>query len=135
MRKLFGVILFLCFSTSAFALGFQWDANPAADAVFKYTLKQANALGGPFTAVATVLPTACTATTCVYTMPTAPAPGVYYFHVTATNVWQESGPSNIVNTPPAGPALPKNFIIVLTIAPDGTPSITFMSAEEFFRAG
>ena len=91
----------VCGQTATVTLA--WDANDPSEQVTKYSVYQATVANGPWAKVAEVSET--TATVAGLT------PGVYYFHVTATNIWQESGPSNIVNTP-ALVSKPKNVITV-----------------------
>ncbi len=83
-----------------------WDANPATDQVTKYTVYRAPAATGPWTKVQDV--TATTATV------TGLSPGIYFFHVTASNVWGESGPSNVVSTPPPAGS-PANLKVTVTL--------------------
>lgn len=65
-----------------------WDANPATDQVMKYTVYRAPASKGPWTKVQDVAATTATVT--------GLSPGIYFFRVTASNVWGESCPSNAV---------------------------------------
>jgi hypothetical protein len=46
--------------------------------------------------------------------------GIYFFRVTASNVWAESGPSNVVNPPPPAGA-PANLKVTLTVQVALTP--------------
>ena len=70
-----------------------WDVNPAAEQVTKYTVYQASSAAGPWTKIQD--------TTTAGAVVTGLAPGAYFFRVTATNIWGESGPSNVVFTPPS----------------------------------
>jgi len=134
IKSILGVVLCLLVSVSAMAatVNLAWDPNPATDQVLRYSVYQALALAGPFTKVSDVALSACTATVCTYSV-TGLTAGIYYFRVTATNAWMESGPSNVVNTPGGGPMVPKNLIIVATVAPDGSITFRMITPEEFFR--
>ncbi len=110
MKRLIFVVLFLFLTFPLMAqtgtVTLAWDANPATDQVTKYTVYHAPASTGPWTKVQDV--TATTATV------TGLSPGIYFFHVTASNVWGESGPSNVVSTPPPA-GTPANLKITVTV--------------------
>jgi predicted phage tail protein len=82
-----------------------WDANPAAESVIKYTVYQAIGPTGSFVKVSDT-----TSTTLLIPNLT---PGLYRFQVTASSVWGESAPSNIVQTPVTPATAPKNLRIVI----------------------
>lgn len=67
-----------------------WNPNPDSDGVQAYKLYQATSVIGPWTHVASTANTSLVVNL---------APGQYFFFVTASNFWGESGPSNITNTP------------------------------------
>ncbi len=112
MKRLILAALFLLLACSLMAqtgtgtVTLAWDANPATDQVTKYTVYRAPAAAGPWTKVQDV--TATTATV------TGLSPGIYFFRVTASNVWAESGPSNVVSTPPPAGA-PANLKVTVTL--------------------
>lgn len=91
------------FAQSTFNLPLTWDLNPTTESVLKYSVYQANGPTGTFVKVLDV-------TTNHATIPNL-TPGMYRFYVTASNVWGESGPSNIVQTPVNASTAPKNLRI------------------------
>jgi hypothetical protein len=114
----FGILIFLALSIPLLAQTAQkdvklaWDTNPTTPIVAKYTIYQH--VGTVYTKLADVLPTACTAGTCSYTIPNQ-TPGVYQYVVTASaGQWGESGYSNEVATDPPG-AVPRNVTISIII--------------------
>jgi len=118
MKRLIIATLFLLLVHPLFAqtgtVTLAWDANPAGDHVTKYTFYRAAAAAGPWTKVQDV--TATTATIAGLT------PGIYFFRVTASNVWAESGASNVVSTPPPAGA-PANLKVTITVQVTVTPSL------------
>jgi hypothetical protein len=130
MKRLFLCLFLMCFALPLMAadVKLQWDdPNAASAAVTKYTMYQATVAAGPFTKVADI-----TAPTKVYTI-IGLTPGTYYFRVTATNSWGESGASNVVNTPPGTPTSPSNLIFVVTLMEDGSYIVRLVDASTFFR--
>jgi predicted phage tail protein len=111
MKKILVSIAALCvglsFNAAAQAanITLAWDANLAAENIIKYTVYQAVGPTGSFVKVSDT-----TSTTLLIPNLT---PGLYRFQVTASNVWAESAPSNIVQTPVTPATAPKNLRIVI----------------------
>jgi hypothetical protein len=107
---LLGVVAGYSAPTGNVTLG--WDANPTADAVTKYTLYQASGLTGTFVKVADI-----TDGSNKFVV-SGLAPGVYQFHITATNIWSEGPASPNVSTPNAVPSGPVRLEIkIIVIVP------------------
>jgi hypothetical protein len=73
-----------------------WDASPPEEEVSSYKVYQATNVVGPYEVVL-ITPTN-------FARITLPAPGRYFWYVTAVNFW-ESEPSNIVNSPAKASAI------------------------------
>ena len=115
MRTLL-TIIFILLSTTAFAqtatINLAWDKNADAELISKYTLYEH--VGLNYNKLSDILPSACNATTCTYTL-TGVVAGTHHYVVTATNAWNVQSPySNEVSTPGAATA-PKNLIITITV--------------------
>ena len=110
MKRLFFGTVFTLVACSLMAqtgtVTLAWDPNPASDQVTKYIVYRASAAAGPWEKIQDV--TAPTATV------TGLTPAVYFFRVTASNAWGESGPSNVVSTPPPAGA-PTNLKVTVTV--------------------
>lgn len=132
MKTLFAVVilmlLFVGLSVAA-DVKMSWDdPNATSVAVTKYTVYRATVQAGPFTKQADVLVPTKT------WMAAGLTPGTYYFYVTASNAWGESGPSNTLSTPSGTPGSPTNLIFIATVNPDGSYTLKMVDAKEFFRA-
>lgn len=80
-------IFALAFTALAVDVKLAWDANDPAEEVIAYRLYQATNITGLWVVVQVVTTNAATVS--------LPAPGRYFWYVTASNFWTESGPSNI----------------------------------------
>jgi hypothetical protein len=102
MKKL--VLLFLIgLTTRAADLTLGWTASPSADETLFYRLYMAIGGSGTFSFYGS--------TTNLQLTVTNLTPGVYQFYATATNMWGESIPSNIVKTPAGKPGAVTLFIV------------------------
>ena len=86
---------------------FAWDANAPEEQVTGYFLYSAPNVTGPFT----VLGAVGTNTSLSVTMNPARA----FFYVTASNLWGESLPSNVLTTP--APARASTSLVIRLIKP------------------
>jgi len=107
MKKLILALLF-CFvaiACQAATVTLAWDANPADQAVTKYTVYEQT--GATWTKLVDV-------TTPTVTLSNV-TPGIHTYAVTASNIWLESARSASAATPNV-PSAPSNMIII-TITP------------------
>lgn len=97
------LIAFL-FSLPVFAgsIVISWNPNDPAEAVTNYRIYWSTNVSGPFTVLTN------TGTNVSYIANLTPAK--YFFYVTAQNMWDESLPSDTVNTPPVASKVAKPVI-------------------------
>lgn len=109
---LLSAIFMALLSVSALAADIRlaWtDTNPPAAQITKYTIKW-GVSPGVYTSTKDIPAPNQQGTV------TGLTPGTYYFVVTASNAWGESGPSNEVQTPPGLP-VPVTITITIQITP------------------
>lgn len=97
------VILFsLALVALAADITLQWDANDPVEEVAGYRVYQSTNVAGTYLPIGSTNGTSFTVR--------GLTPGVYFFYVTASNLWGESLPSNTVKTPPPAGAVKKVVI-------------------------
>jgi predicted phage tail protein len=117
-------ILALASLAWAASVTLQWDPNGAADQVLRYTVYQSTD-NVTFAKVADT-------TGISYTVENL-SPAKYYFRVTATNAWGESGPSNTVSTPPGLPQAPNNIKLIIAAIVGGIVMLGVILSRLFGR--
>jgi len=102
----------------------QWDPNSAIEQITGYSVYQ-SLDNVTWTKIADV-----TGTTHVIPGLT---PGRYSWRVTASNAWGESGPSNVVSTPPGLPSAPNNIKLVIAAIAGGLVMLGLLISGLFRR--
>lgn len=103
-KHLIPIFLF-SFAVLAADITLVWDANDPVDQIIGYQVYQSTNVGGPYLQIGNT--EGPKSTNFVVRNLT---PGVYFFYVTASNIWTESLPSNTVKTPPLPSAVKKLVI-------------------------
>lgn len=128
LKCAFLVFLALLVRTQAVEITFTWDRNPEEELVAEYELYELPIVAFPPTLPALLAATPPAAPGERNTITVDVVPGIHVFYVTALNVWGESLPSNLVQTPAAVPTAPTGLRIALILQADGSARVSINGA-------